>query len=576
MSSCESTCQNPLEEDSMCVFVQCDNRCECNEGYVKDEKSGECLEEDNCPVSICPRNSVWDECGSACPETCQKHGEHGGHPGDTPDGNHGAHLNDDPHGEHGSHTSPCTEQCVPSCVCLDDFVLNDEGECIAKAECPVSCPDNSTWNDCGSSCPETCQKHSEHGGHPGDEPHGAHGAHPENDPHGEHGSHLACTMQCNPTCACDPGFVLNDNGECITKDECPQTCGDNQEWVECPLCSQKCGEPKLCIMMEMCPFGEECGCPLDSKCMCMDGFQEDPEDPSKCVPDSMCGECAVNEVWNTCSSACEITCQNQFNPVDVCTLQCVQKCDCKFGFLRDERTGKCVSSKQCPIAQCPENEMWNTCQKMEEETCDPATHHEHQHRRRRYVGEISDTHGEHGAHPKNDPHGPHGGHRNNDPHGPHGAHPVEDVEPICAQQGCECKHGYVRHEGTCIKETNCPCPTNENYKECAFDCGPQCQFPAPFCSLGAGCIAGCQCDDGFKRDREGKCHEAKQCQTAACPRNEHWKMCGTKCEATCILPNPTCTKECVDAKCECLPDFVRNESGACIPVSECPVQQIRT
>lgn len=62
------------------------------------------------------------------------------------------------------------------------------------------------------------------------------------------------------------------------------------------------------------------------------------------------GDCGENQVWNTCARACEPHCKN-FNG-DKCglfmTLQCVQQCSCKEGYLRiTENTCAPTDSAEC-------------------------------------------------------------------------------------------------------------------------------------------------------------------------------------------------------------------------------------
>ena len=58
-----------------------------------------------CLFVECPGGQVWNECGSACPSTCER-------------------------------PNPfCFDPCEPKCECPPDTVLQD-GECITFDECP--------------------------------------------------------------------------------------------------------------------------------------------------------------------------------------------------------------------------------------------------------------------------------------------------------------------------------------------------------------------------------------------------------------------------------------------------------
>ncbi|XP_073968282.1 chymotrypsin inhibitor-like [Bombus fervidus] len=54
----------------------------------------------------CPANEVWNDCGTACPLTCE-------------DPNPGI----------------CTVQCVPGCECIDGYVRNEYQKCVELDDC---------------------------------------------------------------------------------------------------------------------------------------------------------------------------------------------------------------------------------------------------------------------------------------------------------------------------------------------------------------------------------------------------------------------------------------------------------
>uniref|UniRef100_A0A1I7TYX0 TIL domain-containing protein n=1 Tax=Caenorhabditis tropicalis TaxID=1561998 RepID=A0A1I7TYX0_9PELO len=56
--------------------------------------------------------------------------------------------------------------------------------------------------------------------------------------------------------------------------------------------------------------------------------------------------CPPNEVFRSCGTACEPTCQNP--KPSICTLQCiVDVCQCKQGFVRGDNG--CVEPWQCNV-----------------------------------------------------------------------------------------------------------------------------------------------------------------------------------------------------------------------------------
>lgn len=451
---------------------------------------------------VCAPNSSWNECGSACQPTCQNP----------------------------FIPETCSKECVPRCECEDQcMVINEEnGQCTNVKECPTSrCGANETWNNCATAakCEKTCQNAS---------------------------LVVACPKDnkiCVSRCQCSDGFIRDEkNGECVTKTECPVnvTCGEHQELVQCPLCKKRCGHLDKCLSFK-CSFGIDCDCPVEPRCECVKGFQEDPLDPSRCLPDSMCGICMnPHQVWNPCSSGCDETCQNKHDTNIICDPQCIPRCECESGFLKDERTGDCISAKQCPTPSCGRNEVWNDCMWQVERTCLQVKG-----RKRRQIAPNEEL-------------------ASDDSH----EQVVEGLDE-CPSRGCQCFQGYVRFEGNCIPEENCPtiCPDNEHWKLCGYACGPQCQFPRPVCS-DQWCSSGCFCNTGFLRDSSGNCQPKETCQTKMCAPNEAWKTCGRKCEPSCTVPMPSCTKNCVPAKCECMDGFLRNESGVCIRETSCPAKTI--
>ena len=56
--------------------------------------------------------------------------------------------------------------------------------------------------------------------------------------------------------------------------------------------------------------------------------------------------CKAGEMWNMCSAHCEGTCDL---PHPRCTRGCMNPgCKCKYGYVRDERTNKCIPLESCP------------------------------------------------------------------------------------------------------------------------------------------------------------------------------------------------------------------------------------
>ncbi|WZH44087.1 Chymotrypsin-elastase inhibitor ixodidin [Fusarium acuminatum] len=62
------------------------------------------------------------------------------------------------------------------------------------------------------------------------------------------------------------------------------------------------------------------------------------------VPAPAAQKCKVGEQYQTCGTACPLTCANP--EPQACTLQCVSGCFCKKGLIRNE-LGRCVKPEKC-------------------------------------------------------------------------------------------------------------------------------------------------------------------------------------------------------------------------------------
>ena len=61
--------------------------------------------------------------------------------------------------------------------------------------------------------------------------------------------------------------------------------------------------------------------------------------------------CGANEEFTECGSACAGTCQtleDLSSGVLGCIAACVKGCFCREGYIRNEETGECVLTKDCP------------------------------------------------------------------------------------------------------------------------------------------------------------------------------------------------------------------------------------
>lgn len=267
----------------------------------------------------CGPNGEFKSCGSACEPTC---------------------ANPKP--------TICTLQCVMGCFCKPGFMKNEKGECVRPENCEaqnkkmlfayppdMQCKENEVFMPCGSACPPTC-------------------ANPHASP--------ICTKQCVIGCFCKPGYLRQENGECVSAEKCgvpamqdPVCAGENEEFRQCKGCDATCTDahpicPRICVQ----------------GCACKEGHVRNTN--GKCIKKEQCPKinalnlmmmppvCKGNEVFKTCGTACPATCDNP-HPSAICTKNCVIGCFCKEGYLK-HANGMCVPAANCqePVAISSSND----------------------------------------------------------------------------------------------------------------------------------------------------------------------------------------------------------------------------
>uniref|UniRef100_A0A0K0FZE5 Trypsin Inhibitor like cysteine rich domain protein n=1 Tax=Strongyloides venezuelensis TaxID=75913 RepID=A0A0K0FZE5_STRVS len=116
-TACPITCSNYNNPPKYCTF-QCRAGCACNEGFVYNEKTKQCVRSSECSsgttvepetTPVCPKNMVYTKCKSACPPRC-------GIPANV--------------------TSICTKECAgEGCECREPFALDEFENCVRREEC---------------------------------------------------------------------------------------------------------------------------------------------------------------------------------------------------------------------------------------------------------------------------------------------------------------------------------------------------------------------------------------------------------------------------------------------------------
>ena len=110
-AACEKDCSN-INETCDIVNIKCDDKCFCNEGFVRETPSGLCIPIEKCPMPTCEDpNAEHNKCGSSCSEaTCKN-----------------------PEGQ----SFDCPEMCETGCFCKKGYVKNEEGKCVLPETCPI-------------------------------------------------------------------------------------------------------------------------------------------------------------------------------------------------------------------------------------------------------------------------------------------------------------------------------------------------------------------------------------------------------------------------------------------------------
>uniref|UniRef100_A0A1I7T4K9 TIL domain-containing protein n=1 Tax=Caenorhabditis tropicalis TaxID=1561998 RepID=A0A1I7T4K9_9PELO len=128
---------------------------------------------------------------------------------------------------------------------------------------------------------------------------------------------------------------------------------------------------------------------------------------SVCIATNGENECPSNEVFKTCGTACEPTCENPNTGSRPCIQVCIpNKCQCAKGFVRNSN-GVCVQFNQCEekVPKCSENEEFKECGTHCEPTCE---------------------------------------------------NPSPACIKMCKPNVCQCSEGYLRHNNVCIPANSCP------------------------------------------------------------------------------------------------------------------------
>ncbi|XP_047532148.1 zonadhesin-like [Vanessa atalanta] len=286
---------------------------------------------------------------------------------------------------------PQTLSSTPDpCKCESGYILSEKGgQCVKIEECKKYSKCNGDRNASYTACPRQCVSTC-------------------SNPNG------TCKPQCeNYGCQCNPLYVLSEEGQCISPDDCPggNPCGQNKTFVYC-----NAGCPR-----NYCPENDNRGfiaCsppyPCPSGCFCKANYKILSLTDNRCILASECPpvNCTrPNEVWNSCPPPCfSESCRGLSQPPQECIRSgpdCQPQCVCKDGYRRND-DDVCVPVTDCG---CPVNEEFYTCSLAKcGKTCEDLI---------------------------------------NPP-------PCPSISSDCFLPSCECKDGYLRNKnGICVPYSEC-------------------------------------------------------------------------------------------------------------------------
>ena len=269
----------------------------------------------------CGVGEVFTTCGTACEDTCDNY------------------LDE---------SRLCTTECVTGCFCEVGKVRSEpDHRCVDTSECP-DCGVGEVFEACGTACEDTCDNYLDES--------------------------RVCTMNCVTGCFCEGGKVRSEpDHRCVDTSECP-VCGANQEYG-CGSVRPDCGVGEVFTTCgtaceDTCDnyLDESRVCTLQcvTGCFC-EGGKVRSEPDNRCVDTSECPVCGANQVFTTCGTACEDTCDNYLDESRVCTMNCVTGCFCEGGKVRSEPDNRCVDTSECPV--CGANQEYG-CGSVCPDTCD--------------------------------------------------------------------------------------------------------------------------------------------------------------------------------------------------------------
>ncbi|XP_039750805.1 zonadhesin-like [Pararge aegeria] len=519
LKKCRTICPPQLCNISFTDFAcdpikKCEQGCDCIKNYLRDD-NGICIPNNKClsgpRPNLCPENEVWKECRTICqPQWCNI-----------------SFISFAPCGEN--------PKCEPGCDCVPNYLRDLKGICIPTEKCL------SSESECG--------KYQE-----------------QSDCADYYSAQPQITL-CRPGCRCIKGYSRNPQNECVPTQ--PQ-CGKYQEKSDCA--DNYSAEPQITV----CRPG----------CRCITGYTRNKLNECEI-------KCGKNEEASECKQVCPpLDCRWDPTKMACKPGPCQAGCNCIKGYLTNSQ-GVCIPKEQCPKIpqECPENEEPTDCAKNMDPNqstltikCRPCQCIENFVRNSDGVCVSKDKlcDGDRNTTYTQCPNRCTSTCKN-----PNGI-----CTKLCREgYGCGCKPGYLYSDDRkCILPQDCPggnpCKDNQTFVYCNAGC-PTANCPEDdnqgeiACDQPYPCASGCACKRNYKwlnNERE-KCVLASECPPVKCTRkNEIWAPCSSRCSSDKCRDRGTsiCTisiggQEC-QPQCVCKKGYLRNESGICVPIAECPPQ----
>uniref|UniRef100_A0A2A4J7B9 Serpin domain-containing protein n=1 Tax=Heliothis virescens TaxID=7102 RepID=A0A2A4J7B9_HELVI len=564
---CEAQNCSQVGESIPCVRpAKCRPGCLCVEGYLRAD-NGTCVPKDQCPPKCNGANEIYDICPPRCPpQTCESIGQ-----------KYFCPLQP---------TEQTSKNCRGACRCKPNYFRNKIGECISKEDCQ-KCTGPNEYYSCGGACDNVCATLTEQ-------------------------NQTNCpivNVKCNEMCYCEEGYARNDSNICVPIDQCPENkCGVNERYEQCParLCApQSCSELGFGLT---CTDIDDGPCSGPPGCVCDYNFVRD--ETGKCIPDRECPSCGGDEnAERGCGLNCGRLCSNYNKGPVPCPRICLpNSCDCKEGFVYDEQTKKCVRTTDCtPI--CGKHEVKSECinggcrarnctqlgkpvpcVKLDPKSCIKGCVCEEGYLRARNGTCVKEDKCDQECTGPNEYYSCGGACDN--------VCATLDVQNqtncpmvnIKCNEMCYCEEGYARDSNnTCIPIDKCPikCTGPNEYFSCGGACDNVCatlseqnQTNCPIVNI--KCNPMCYCEEGYARDENGTCIPIEQCPVPQCGENERLEDCPDQlctpqsCSqvgfpVACPALTGDSTVSCPGKpKCVCIENYVRDDSGKCIPTNECP------